>query len=78
MQFESALLNGCVPIRWRGSDLVSICIMLVFQGHEKTPSFSSPMQLSAIQWAAWLGSNFETDSKAALPNSGGELSKQIS
>jgi hypothetical protein len=54
MQFEAALLNGCVPMRWRGPDLVGICAMLGFQSHEKTPSFSSPMELP-MQWSGPLG-----------------------
>jgi len=54
MQYETALLNGCVPMRWRGPDLVGICAMLGFQSHEKTPSFSTPMSLP-MQWSGPLG-----------------------
>jgi hypothetical protein len=54
MQYEAALLNGCVPMRWRGPDLVGLCAMLGFQSHEKTPSFSTPMALP-MQWSGPLG-----------------------
>jgi hypothetical protein len=54
MQYEAALLNGCLPMRWRGPDLVGICAMLGFQSHEKTPSFSTPMELP-MQWSGPLG-----------------------
>ena len=54
MQFESALLAGQVPMRWRGPDLVGLCAMLGFQSHEGKPSFSSPMPLP-LQWTGPLG-----------------------
>lgn len=54
MRFESSLLAGCVPMRWRGPDLVGLCAMLGFQSHEATPSFSSPMPLP-LQWTGPLG-----------------------
>lgn len=54
MQFESALLAGRVPMRWRGPDLVGLCAMLGFQSHEGKPSFSSPVQLP-LQWTGPLG-----------------------
>ncbi|KAF1833155.1 hypothetical protein BDW02DRAFT_570352 [Decorospora gaudefroyi] len=54
MRFESSLLAGCVPMRWRGPDLVGLCAMLGFVSHEATPSFSSPMPLP-LQWTGPLG-----------------------
>lgn len=54
MRFESSLLAGCVPMRWRGPDLVSLCAMLGFQSHEAKPSFSSPMPLP-LQLSGPLG-----------------------
>lgn len=54
MQYESALLAGYVPMRWRGPDLVGLCAMLGFQSHEGKPSFSSPMELP-LQWTGPLG-----------------------
>lgn len=54
MQFESELVNGIVPMRWKGKDLVAVCSMLGFQSHEDEPSFKSPMPLP-MQWSGPLG-----------------------
>jgi hypothetical protein len=54
MQFESALLNGMVPMRWRGPDLVGLCSMLGFQTSEQKPEFHTAMRLP-IQWNGPLG-----------------------
>ena len=54
MQFESALLAGQVPMRWKGPDLVGLCAILGFHAHEAKPSFASPMQLP-LQWTGPLG-----------------------
>ncbi|KAE8444452.1 hypothetical protein EG329_000543 [Mollisiaceae sp. DMI_Dod_QoI] len=54
MQIEPGLVNGIVPMRWKGKDLVGICSMLAFQSHEPRPSAKSPMPLP-MQWSGPLG-----------------------
>lgn len=54
MQAESELVNGMVPMRWKGRDLVGICSMLGFQSHEDKPSARTPMPLP-MQWSGPLG-----------------------
>ncbi|KAF8252467.1 hypothetical protein K440DRAFT_536560 [Wilcoxina mikolae CBS 423.85] len=56
MQSEAELVNGIVPMRWKGRDLVGICSILgfqVFQDDDKL-SFTKPMPLP-IQWSGPLG-----------------------
>lgn len=54
MQAESELVNGIVPMRWKGRDLVGICSMLGFQSHEDKPSARTPMPLPML-WSGPLG-----------------------
>lgn len=54
MQSESELVNGIVPMRWKGRDLVGICSMLGFQSHEAKPSAKTPMPLPML-WSGPLG-----------------------
>lgn len=54
MQSESDLVNGIVPMRWKGRDLVGICSMLGFQSHEDKPSAKTPMPLPML-WSGPLG-----------------------
>lgn len=54
MQSESELVNGMVPMRWKGRDLVGICSMLGFQSHEDKPSAKTPMPLPML-WSGPLG-----------------------
>ncbi|KAL1614403.1 hypothetical protein SLS56_012106 [Neofusicoccum ribis] len=54
MNVQSELINGIIPMRWKGKDLVGICSMLGFQSHEDKPSFKSPMPLPT-QWSGPLG-----------------------
>ncbi|KAL2150143.1 hypothetical protein VTH82DRAFT_7819 [Thermothelomyces myriococcoides] len=54
MQHASELVNGVVPMPWTGKDLVSICSILGFQSHEKSPSPKEPMPLP-MQWSGPLG-----------------------
>lgn len=51
---QSNLVNGIVPMRWAGKDLVSICNILGFQSCEDKPSFKTPMPLP-MQWSGPLG-----------------------
>ncbi|RPA92427.1 hypothetical protein L873DRAFT_1862036 [Choiromyces venosus 120613-1] len=54
MQYESELVNGIVPMRWKGRDLVGICSILGFQSIESDPSTRKPMQLPT-RWSGPLG-----------------------
>ncbi|OCL11174.1 hypothetical protein AOQ84DRAFT_287775 [Glonium stellatum] len=54
MNLEPELVNGIIPMRWNGKDLVGICSMLGFQSHEDKPSFKTPMPLP-MQWSGPLG-----------------------
>lgn len=54
MNVQSTLVNGIIPMRWAGKDLVGICTMLGFQSSEDKPSFKTPMPLP-IQWSGPLG-----------------------
>lgn len=54
MQAEAELVNGIVPMRWKGRDLVGICSMLGFQSHEDKPSARTPMPLPML-WSGPLG-----------------------
>jgi hypothetical protein len=54
MQSEPDLVNGIVPMRWKGRDLVAISSMLGFQSYEKKPSHQRPMPLP-MQWSGPLG-----------------------
>lgn len=54
MSFESELVNGTVPMRWKGTDLVGICCVLGFQTYEEQPSYREPMPLPT-QWLGPLG-----------------------
>jgi hypothetical protein len=58
MQAEPELVNGIVPMRWKGSDLVAICSMLCFQSvleQEKDALIHfKPMALPS-QWHGPLG-----------------------
>lgn len=54
MQSEPELVNGIVPMRWKGRDLVAVCSMLGFQSPEKEPSYKTPLTLPT-QWYGPLG-----------------------
>lgn len=54
MSAQPTLVNGIVPMRWAGKDLVGICAMLGFQSFEQRPSFKEPMKLP-MQWSGPLG-----------------------
>ncbi|KAF8462320.1 hypothetical protein BDZ91DRAFT_735041 [Kalaharituber pfeilii] len=54
LQSETELINGIVPMRWKGRDLVAIASMIGFQATEKEPSFTKPMPLPT-QWSGPLG-----------------------
>jgi hypothetical protein len=54
MSTQSNLVNGIIPMRWAGKDLVGICTMLGFQACEDNPSFKNPMPLPT-QWSGPLG-----------------------
>ncbi|KAJ4309603.1 hypothetical protein N0V84_011416 [Fusarium piperis] len=54
MQFESELIGGTVPMRWRGPDLAAICSMLGFQIPGERAEFREPMPLPTI-WSGPLG-----------------------
>ncbi len=54
MQDASELINGVVPMRWTGQDLVGICSILGFQSYESSPSFLEPMPLP-MQWISPIG-----------------------
>jgi len=53
MQNQSELVNGIVPMRWKGKDLAGICSMLGFQC-PGTPDSKAPMPLP-IQWSGPFG-----------------------
>ncbi|KAI5797850.1 hypothetical protein DFH27DRAFT_514978 [Peziza echinospora] len=54
MQSQPDLVNGIVPMRWKGKDLVAICSLLGFQSFEDSPSVKTPMPLP-MQWSGPLG-----------------------
>ncbi|KAJ8128846.1 hypothetical protein O1611_g4787 [Lasiodiplodia mahajangana] len=54
MSAQSTLVNGIVPMRWAGKDLVGVCAMLGFQSSEGRPSSKEPMKLP-MQWSGPLG-----------------------
>ncbi|GAW20872.1 hypothetical protein ANO14919_103840 [Xylariales sp. No.14919] len=54
MSAQSTLVNGIVPMRWAGKDLVGVCAMLGFQSPEGRPSPQEPMKLP-MQWSGPLG-----------------------
>lgn len=54
MSTQANLVNGIVPMRWAGKDLVGICTMLGYQSCEEKPSFKNPMQLPT-QWSGPMG-----------------------
>ncbi|KAI1362039.1 hypothetical protein F5Y08DRAFT_313216 [Xylaria arbuscula] len=54
MSAQSTLVNGIVPMRWAGKDLVGVCAMLGFQTPEDRPSSKEPMKLP-MQWSGPLG-----------------------
>jgi hypothetical protein len=54
MQFESELIGGTVPMRWRGPDLAAICSMLGFQAAAEQAESREPMTLPSI-WSGPLG-----------------------
>ncbi|KAJ8115250.1 hypothetical protein ONZ43_g4712 [Nemania bipapillata] len=54
MNAQSTLVNGIVPMRWAGKDLVGVCAMLGFQSPEKRPNPKKPMKLP-MQWSGPLG-----------------------
>jgi len=45
MSTQANLVNGVIPMRWAGKDLVGICTMLSYQSCEEKPSFKNPMPL---------------------------------
>ncbi|KAA8893976.1 hypothetical protein FN846DRAFT_820084 [Sphaerosporella brunnea] len=66
LQAESELVNGFVPMRWKGPDLVAIGSMLGFQSQENEPSFRKPMPLP-MQWSGPLGwLQFRTSSDGCI------------
>ncbi|KAF8540294.1 hypothetical protein BDD12DRAFT_735065 [Trichophaea hybrida] len=54
LQSQPELVNGIVPMRWKGKDLVALCSMLGFQSSEDKPSPTTPMPLP-VQWSGLLG-----------------------
>jgi len=54
MQYESELVNGIVPMRWKGRDLAAICSILGFQSIEGRPNTRKLMELPT-QWSGPLG-----------------------
>ncbi|KAI5814627.1 hypothetical protein BZA77DRAFT_283384 [Pyronema omphalodes] len=58
MQYESELVNGIVPMRWKGKDLVGICSLLGFQAvidcDDYAQNFKKAMPLPS-QWSGPLG-----------------------
>jgi len=45
LQTEPELVNGMVPMRWKGRDLAALCSILGFQSFENKPCCKSPMPL---------------------------------
>ena len=54
MQYESGLVNGIVPMRWKGRDLAAICSILGFQSNGGKPNTEKLMELPT-QWSGPLG-----------------------
>ncbi|KAH0603816.1 uncharacterized protein H6S33_007475 [Morchella sextelata] len=54
MQPEPKLVDGIVPMRWKGIDLVAICSMLSFNSPENNPNFQMPLTLPTL-WSGPLG-----------------------
>ncbi len=54
MSTQANLVNGIIPMRWAGKDLVGICTMLGYQSYEEKPSFKNPMPLP-MQWSGPMG-----------------------
>ncbi|KAI5776931.1 hypothetical protein EDC01DRAFT_432681 [Geopyxis carbonaria] len=54
MQYQTDLVNGIVPMRWKGSDLVGICSILGFQAPADITPEKSSMPLPT-QWNGPLG-----------------------
>ena len=54
MESESELVNGIVPMRWKGSDLVAICSTLGFQPIGNRADTGKLMELPT-QWSGPLG-----------------------
>ena len=54
MQYEPELINGIVPMRWEGRDLVAICSILGFQSIGSQPDPGKLMELPT-QWSGPLG-----------------------
>jgi len=54
MQYESELVNGIVPMRWKGRDLAAICSILGFQSIGGKPNTEKLMELPT-QWCGPLG-----------------------
>lgn len=48
------LVNGIVPMLWKGKDLAGMCSILGFQSFESRPSFKDPMPIP-MQWSGPLG-----------------------
>lgn len=66
MQSESEMVNGIVPMRWKGRDLVGICSILGFQVPENKPDLKRPMPLPT-QWSGPLGwLQFRTSSDGCI------------
>lgn len=80
MQSEPDLVNGIVPMRWKGRDLVAISSMLGFQSYEKRPSYKQPMPLP-MQWSGplgWLQFRASSDGCIVEFRRGRELKDQLS
>jgi len=66
MQYESELVNGIVPMRWKGRDLAAICSILGFQSIGGKPNAGKLMKLPT-QWSGPLGwLQFRTSSEGCI------------
>ncbi|PUU83762.1 hypothetical protein B9Z19DRAFT_922272, partial [Tuber borchii] len=54
IRYESELVNGIVPMHWKGRDLAAICSILGFQSTEGRPNTEKLMELPT-QWRGPLG-----------------------
>ena len=77
MQYEPELINGIVPMRWEGRDLVAICSILGFQSIGSKPDAGKLMELPT-QWSGPLGCyNSEPAQKDVLSNTVGDQRPRI-
>ncbi len=80
MSTQTNLVNGIIPMRWAGKDLVGICTMLGYQSYEGKPSFKTPMPLP-MQWSGpmgWLQFRPSPDGCVAEFRRRGKIDNQLS